>query len=149
MENFDNIKTDLQANPFSVPDGYFESFTDKVMQKIDEEKPVAKFSIVKKASPYISIAATFLIIFTFWHIVLKQKNVSTVNPTVTDIEFVINNELDFYDISESQLHDFVVDTATMETVARENVPLSSVDTDEIIDYLLEEEVGYEAILAAY
>lgn len=143
-----NISTKKKNNSFTVPNGYFEEFTDNLMTKVNETDQPVSLRIIKKAAPYISIAAAFIFVFTFWFFVINHSQTEQ-KQVITDIESIINDEMDYYDISENQLYDFVTDTASEENTALEDIPLTAVESDEIIEYLVEQDVSYEAILAEY
>ncbi|MCF8358927.1 MAG: hypothetical protein K9H26_09230 [Prolixibacteraceae bacterium] len=61
-----------RENPFSVPDGYFNSFHEALMKKIDREetKPKRK-SIGRAIKPALWMAASFLIIVSAIGVAVK------------------------------------------------------------------------------
>lgn len=59
MENFDNkYKT---KNPFTVPEGYFDGLTDKVMHRLDKQEKPQKPRFIQVIKPYIGLAAIFVL----------------------------------------------------------------------------------------
>ena len=64
MEENDIIKKCGKGNPFTVPEGYFEHFTEELMQKLPEkEKPIApelKITTWQRIKPLLYLAAMFV-----------------------------------------------------------------------------------------
>lgn len=48
-------------NPFTVPEGYFEHFTGKLMEKLPEKEPAAEPAITawQRVKPWVYMAAMF------------------------------------------------------------------------------------------
>lgn len=61
MDNFDDQYK--KKNPFSVPEGYFEHLTDRVLEKIKEEEKPHKIAFMQLLKPYMGLAAIFLLAF--------------------------------------------------------------------------------------
>ena len=58
------IKEDITPNPFTVPDGYFESLEDRVRERI--HRPATPFAtFVMKAKPAFMMALMFAVIAGF------------------------------------------------------------------------------------
>ena len=58
------IKEDITRNPFTVPDGYFESLEDRVRERI--HRPATPFAtFVMKAKPAFMMALMFAVIAGF------------------------------------------------------------------------------------
>lgn len=66
LQTMNNILENIEKTPYTVPDGYFESFTDKMNPWETERK--SKFS---KFSPYVSMAAMFAIIVAAGTAIMK------------------------------------------------------------------------------
>lgn len=58
----DNI--DRNKNPFNVPENYFETLSDRIMDRLTQENKleVKKVSLWKKSMPWFSAAAAVLIL---------------------------------------------------------------------------------------
>jgi len=57
-----NLKDMPKGNPFRVPDNYFETLTDRIMQQIPEETPMPvaeKVTLVDRIRPLLYLAAMF------------------------------------------------------------------------------------------
>lgn len=50
-----------KKNPFTVPEGYFESFTDKLMEQLPEKESqeVPKIGMWQRIKPWVYMAAMF------------------------------------------------------------------------------------------
>lgn len=59
MKEEDIIKRCGNENPFKVPEGYFEKFTEELMQQLPEEKPKQTISMWQRVKPWIYMAAMF------------------------------------------------------------------------------------------
>lgn len=69
MNEQDLLNAKRGKNPFKVPEGYFEHFTERMMEQIptqhapnfhEEEKPAIKHvSLFTRVKPYLYLAATF------------------------------------------------------------------------------------------
>jgi hypothetical protein len=67
-------KNTLRPNDFKVPDGYFESFESRMMQKIQDGK-TTPFQSIKKSkvmAPWIGLAASFLIIALIYQLIPQK-----------------------------------------------------------------------------
>lgn len=82
-----------KKNPFSTPEGYFESFEEKMMAKINEEKP-AKPKVIQMVKPYLYIAAGFLLLFTIGITVLKPF-ADKLNPQLATHTIIVDEDIEF------------------------------------------------------
>lgn len=89
-------------SPFVVPEGYFDTFAEQLMERIElEEKPKKRFSfsIGRYLKPALTMAASFVIIFFMIYI-----PVHTLNPQQTEGSeetiFTIPDYLSFYYIND-------------------------------------------------
>jgi len=121
-------------NPFKVPENYFEVVNRKIISvtSSDKEKPF-KISILTRYRPYFGIAASvagFIIISFFTVILLTvKKDKGQVSEIVSseNMELYIN-DLDLFTL-EANTPAFGISEV-----------ISEMESDEIIDYLLEENV---------
>lgn len=57
----DNLDEKYRSkNPFSVPDGYFESLEDRVMERVQEVKKPKRPSVLQVLKPYLGLAGLFV-----------------------------------------------------------------------------------------
>ncbi|MDR0394284.1 MAG: hypothetical protein LBH77_03905 [Tannerella sp.] len=64
-------------NPFRVPDGYFESFTENMMSRLPE-KPVEKGSVISvydRVKPWLYMAAAFTGIILLFNVLNRASDV--------------------------------------------------------------------------
>ena len=102
------IDTLRDRQPFRVPDGYFEDFTEDLMRrlpkKIASESKV--ISIYDRIKPWLYIAAIFVgIIFViyFFNKTSEHSNVSVLSSIRTDLDE--NDDADFFEIFEEMYVD--------------------------------------------
>jgi len=131
MKNLSNIPG---KSPFKVPENYFEEVNRKIISVTSGniEKPV-KVSILTRYRPYLSIAASvagFIIISFFTVILLTVKKD---RGLVSEIISSENIELYMNDIDLTTLEENAVSSGITEVI-------SGIESDEIIDYLLNENV---------
>jgi hypothetical protein len=94
-------------NPFCVPDGYFDSLTAEVMQKLPEQQPQKKGLILRLRPWMYAAACTVAILFTATLYFLapdsvNQPQVAAVAPATTDsyvedmADYVMADNIDIY-----------------------------------------------------
>lgn len=127
MEEFnDKYK---KKNPFSVPEGYFDTLNDKITERIKAEGKPQKIRLIQMLKPYLGLAAVFLIALfvvqvIFPHIVDKKRML--VRTGETGIVATVVKE----------------DAEEMEFA-----PYFEPTNDEIIEYLEMEVSDYELLFA--
>jgi hypothetical protein len=81
------LHNDLRGSnqPFKVPEGYFESFADRMMQRIDEEESSKNKGrgIIRYLRPVLAMAASFAIIFLMVYVPVR---IFSPNETVLQAE---------------------------------------------------------------
>lgn len=116
-----------EKNPFTVPDGYFDGLTERIMDLTENKKDVRKPRLWQVLRPYIGVAAMFVVIMGVMHIVVPmtmESNWTSLNETVSHGAW-----------DETLLEDDIFDSEFNPT------------SDEIIEYLATEIDDYELILA--
>ncbi len=58
MENFDDKYK--KKNPFTVPDGYFDNLTERLMKRVGEEERAKKKSVMRFFPPFMGRVAVFV-----------------------------------------------------------------------------------------
>lgn len=137
MEPENEIKKD---NPFKVPDGYFETLTDRTMSAIsnigkdkegNEKKPGRRISL----RPFLAFAAAivgFAVIATV--MVRLAKGPGKISKDL------INNEL-YNDLALEEIDTYLIEDELSQSGISENPDLdSSVSSESIIDYLVQEDI---------
>jgi hypothetical protein len=133
-----------KQNPFAVPDGYFDEFLSRLQDKLGEQKDAKKRSLYYSLKPYIysvaSVAAIVLAILVFYKISgNKQSETALLNS-----EIALAFEDDIYDLDEM----YIIENYTERQEAEEMVYDYGSDPtykDEIIRYLLDEDIEIESI----
>ena len=131
MKNLSDI---TDNNPFKVPENYFEEVNRKIISATSGniEKP-GKVSIFTRFRPYLAIAASvagFIIISFFTVILLTEKKDKNLVSEIISSE---NIELYMNDIDLMTLEENAASSGISEAI-------SGFESDEIIDYLLKENV---------
>lgn len=126
MDNFDDKYK--KKNPFTVPDGYFNDLTGRIMDQVKEEKKPRKMRFLETFKPYLGWAAVFivtLIVAQALYPLAIHKN-PMVSTEVTEHSAFISSDSLEEDIFDSHFN-----------------PTS----DEIIEYLASEVDNYELMYA--
>lgn len=115
-----------EKNPFTVPDGYFDGLSERIMALTGNKKDVCKPSFLQVLRPYIGIAVMFVVMMGVMHIVVPMMERNQVSSDEIVAHGAWEDELFEEDIFDSEFN-----------------PTS----DEIIEYLAAEIDNYELILA--
>jgi hypothetical protein len=118
-----------KENPFKVPDGYFDSFSSRLMEQIDVPAPSTKYSILwRYLRPSLSLAASIVMIFLMLFVPYKIMNKNTVQDQsgtqlISEFEYLTYfNERSIYEIvGEDETTSSQIDDATIETVLTASV----------------------------
>jgi len=124
-----------KKSPFTVPDGYFESFPDKVMMQInnlpEQHEPTTPRLIFKRQ---FSIAAAFigffLISYTFFTLISRHQDSRKMAENTTYEEAVLQ---------------YVNEKDLMETMIAEEQPMNP---EQVEDYLINENI-HESVVSDY
>ncbi len=120
-----NKKNPLNTPPFTVPDHYWDTLTDRIMRRVDKTPAPARHRIPAPLRPYIGIAALFLVVLGVMHLLIPA------NTPASDTLLLSGQEQWEETLSEEEVFD------------REFNPTH----DEIIEYLTEVTDAYELLLA--
>jgi hypothetical protein len=127
MEELDKYS---KANPFKVPENYFDDFEAKLSYKIEEEQynKNTKWKI-SSLKPYIAVAAGFLLLFSLWFTFLSKLDFNKTTASQKDTEQDV-----LYSFFESVDTDELILLITSdETFAQEFSINGEKDLDIIID----------------
>ncbi len=134
-----NLKDTKKENSFSVPEGYFNNFQQRLQEKIREEQeimiPVKHAWHVHRLVWASGIAAVFLIAFFISRNII---GVGADSPLSQD-EIVLAFEEEMLDMDELFLLE------NIEEMTREEVPGNGY-SEEIITYLLDEDIEIDKIV---
>jgi hypothetical protein len=122
---------------FKVPEGYFESFEDRLRKKIEvkEENSIAKSRLGIFRSPLLlaaSILGFALISYVFIGGLLREKDQTIYAETI---------DIGLYDYDIDLLEETYSKVSSEEESNTENLP----DEDEIIDFLIDQNIEIELI----
>lgn len=70
MENFEDRYK--KKSPFIVPDGYFDTLTDRITDRVDEEEKPQKIRFIQTLKPYLGLVAVFLLALMVVQVVLPR-----------------------------------------------------------------------------
>lgn len=89
----DPIPENLKENPFNVPEGYFERFTERLMERMEEERRHKTAPVLRITQRTLAVAAVlvlFLSIGTYMILKNPDKSESSSSPyfavTLDDLE---------------------------------------------------------------
>lgn len=142
-ENIENQSGNLKkGQPFRVPDGYFETFADRLMVRIEEEEqPNKKRSLFFYLKPVLMMAASFAFVMLLVYVPIKKFFPTTgiaftqqkANTDTVDSASVVPVTLISY-FSESQFMSAVTDMTELESDTLSNDDLAEFIADNYSDY---------------
>jgi hypothetical protein len=160
--NIPKLLNSKNETGFTVPDNYFEQLPTKIQQKIKTNKPESK-TIAFRVAPYIAVAASFALLVIVWQTVLEMAVNNTPTPvsqnnTINDIPEYLSYNFDEDLLISVTLGDEITDSTDLIYLASEtnidfnesdltNYELTS-DEDEIMLYLIEEDIELSTIIEA-
>ena len=122
---------------FVVPDGYFNDFPSKLLDKIHKEEQIPfrnKILISIRPKLYLAAVITGIILITY-------IGIKIISPVSNGYYYSVDQ---ITEIIESNPYDYLFLDALEDTIPEEiNDDLY---TDEIINFLLEENIDYETII---
>ncbi|MCK4661232.1 MAG: hypothetical protein KAT68_00090 [Bacteroidales bacterium] len=129
-------------NPFKAPDGYFDNFPLKMQEIITAQKEVVKPKFVLFAKPQLAYIYAFslIIVMVFSYTVMTNYFNNNANQLLTSDEICEIIEYDVYEYDEALFVDALLD---------DDYDISDSDNDaseEIIDYLLDDNIDYNTII---
>jgi hypothetical protein len=142
MDKKNNISKKLEEikkeNSFSVPDGYFESFQQRLQDKIRSEED-SIYDKTQYGVPRLvwlgAIAAVFIIAFFVGRNIIGTGG----SQPLTQDEIALAFEQDIYDLDDFELVQNLDEVVQVENLENEY-------SDEIILYLLDEDIDIDKIV---
>jgi len=146
MENLNNIPPGLskidKKRPFKVPEEYFENFSVRLSERIHEEKsPEISGRLIPVLKPYFAIAALAVIILVAVQIFIFHPGKTDIN-NLKGYEISANIEDNIYYYSEEAIVDAVYPDV------ESSAPEEELTNEEIIEYLINEDISLTDILNA-
>jgi len=114
MDNFSD-KYKEKKNPFSVPDGYFDDLTERVMQRIEEKPQKVRFLTLVR--PYLGLAAIFVLALVIAQVVLPgvvDKKQILVKDRGQVVQFQETAEEDIFDSHFNPSNEEIIEYLTIE-----------------------------------
>jgi hypothetical protein len=136
MKDF-NLENQPKINTgFEVPNGYFDSFSEKIMTKISasdlKESPKVISLLDRNRKWMISIAASFVVFIVAGYYFYNSNNLTI---ETTEIEhFIVNNSTLTDDdiaslLDENDIQKLTIDY-NLENISTENIDLETLDLEE-------------------
>ncbi|GHV64049.1 hypothetical protein FACS1894199_01400 [Bacteroidia bacterium] len=101
--------------PFAVPEGYFEGLENKIQEKIIQHQAPRKKRIMSLISPYLGLAAAFVLLFSLIQVMLplfvdtnnvwQEKTMETADVQVSE-EDAVKLDLTF-DPSSEEIYEYL------------------------------------------
>jgi len=140
-----NINKD---NPFKIPGGYFDNFRSRLSEKIHaREAPGIYEKYILTLKPYLAIAALFIgvviIVRIFYNVFYPGNNIQELKTN--EIAELISE--DAYYLSEES----IIDIIYMNDIEPGDEKVNNFEdniTNEVIDYLINEEIDLNDIIDA-
>ncbi|MBN1599615.1 MAG: hypothetical protein JW894_15075 [Bacteroidales bacterium] len=129
-------------NPFSVPDGYFEQFPDKMMSRIMRGKKDYQPGIIRLHTSVLKVAVSAAAVLIIGIISFKLF-VRNNNDNLTKEQIASVLELEFYDLDEG-MNLYTSDDQEYDLIGSETADADY--KDEIIQYLVDEDIAIEQII---
>lgn len=95
-EETDLLKRCGTENPFTVPEGYFESFTEQLMEKLPEREaqPAPRLTLWTRVKPWVYMAAMFCGLMLSVRMFVGEKQSPAATPETTDFTEVPDEYID-------------------------------------------------------
>lgn len=141
---FNDLEQLKDNSHFKVPDNYFDSFADMVVDKLPptgkSKKTVFNISRIRTTLTWAaSLAALFFIAYAGIGILLSDVNK---NITLAENDIFLALEEDIYSLDEIILFDFIQEKQPNTTSVKKQANLTE---EEIIDYLIETDANMELV----
>jgi len=107
-----NFEEKSKINPFAVPDGYFESFAQKIEQQIEEKHTSKVVSFAQWTKPLLYAAAAVLAVFvigTYFVPNSSTPNILENQPVVAYDE--VTNQMLLEELSEDDMIEYILANA--------------------------------------
>jgi len=140
--NKENINFNKE-NPFRTPEGYFENLSGKIMQKIGEpEETVRKVSAWRVFKTQFAVAAGIigfaLLAYYSYHFISSNNSLLDKNNVIAVVAV---------DTTDAELS-FVDESHIIEAIST-TTPKQEVNGDDLINYLIEDDIDENLIAEAY
>lgn len=143
----DRLQNRIQGKkhlPFTVPEGYFDRFADRLQDRLQQEEKQSwigrTYQLIRPRLAVAAIIIGFMIIsYTGIKIILNERGAE---PTLMEIANVLDDYV--YEIDDELL---------ISTIVEEEIEIDWInggyESDDIMDYLMEEEIDYASLINDY
>jgi hypothetical protein len=123
MKKLDNISENSKKLPFEVPNNYFDTLSERVLQNVEKEEQNGEKSIPwwVTLKPMLAFAAAFALFVVISSLVFKY--------TLREDFIVENKQEESYMYSVLYIEEYIADAAISDLTA-------DIDEEDIVDYLL-------------
>jgi hypothetical protein len=132
---------DIEKNePFGAPDGYFESLSDRIMDRIETEEEVEPGLKQRFLQPWMRYAAAACVVLLATVVFITNRN-NTAEPTAEELLSQVSNEaiLDYLkdmDVTAEEILDVAsFDEMDIDQIQEESLPDLDLET---LDLLIDE-----------
>jgi hypothetical protein len=132
MKDF-NLEKQAKIEPgFNAPEGYFDSFSEKIMTNIKNENPKVISLLDSNRKWMISIAASFLVLFSTGYYFYNSNKNKTENAEIE--QYIVNNSTITDDdiaslLSENDIEKLTIDY-NLENNTTENIDIENLNIEE-------------------
>ena len=116
-----------RSNPFGTPEDYFQSFPDRLLDRIEEqEQSTFKSTLIRYLKPLLAMAASFALIFMLIYFpvkTMKPNSAKTDKSEVLDqdlLPYMVSDEVlyeSFHPDSDQEIDDSVIETVLLASVS--------------------------------
>ena len=133
MKNFNLENEPKIETGFTIPENYFNDFSEKVMQQLPSEKPKVVSLYQSNKNWFLSAAAILIVSFTIPTYYLVQNNKNEVNTSELE-SYILNHSTvsqdDIVDLlDENDLKEMNVDY-NLEDISSEAIDLENIDLEQ-------------------
>ena len=133
MKNFNLENEPKIETGFTIPENYFNDFSEKVMQQLPSEKPKVVSLYQSNKNWFLTAAAILIVSFTMPTYYLVQNNKNEVNASELE-SYILNHSTvsqdDIVDLlDENDLKEMNVDY-NLEDISSEAIDLENIDLEQ-------------------
>ncbi len=103
-----NLKNELKKNPFSVPEGYLDGLTDRIMKQIPKETHIPEaqqVSFLDRLRPFLYMAAMFAGVGLFFKTIAHLDSSNTEGQDTTSLLVKSNIPINFKTVAIDTSYD--------------------------------------------
>lgn len=133
MKNFNLDNEPKIETGFTIPDNYFNDFSEKVMQQLPSEKPKLISLYQSNKNWFLTAAAILIISFTIPLYYFVQNNANEMNASELESYIIEHSNVSQEDIidllDENDLKEMNVDY-NLENISSESIEMENIDLEQ-------------------